>query len=143
MQINFYQTDDLFHRAIAPILTKILEEKKRALIFCQNAELLNQINEGLWSFSKTKFIPHGTKEDEVLPEQQPVLLTSELENLNKANYLIMLDQANDEFAENFEKVFYFFNNDSLKKSKDLWRYYKAKSATINFYKKEQDKWVAV
>lgn len=143
MQINFYQTDDLLHKAIAPILMKILEEKKRAVIYCPDAKLLNQIDEGLWSFSKTKFIPHGSKNDDIDPKLQPVLLTVSEENLNQADYLIMFDKISDDFGKKFEKVFYFFNNDSLQKSKELWRHYKSQTATLNFYKKEQDKWVAV
>ena len=142
MQINFYQTNDLIHKSIAPILTKILEDGKRALIFSKNQELLNQIDEGLWSFSKTKFIPHGLAQEEIPPLKQPILLTKEPKNLNAANYLIMLDKTDDDFVADFEKVFYFFGDQNLAPAKDLWRYYKSKSATLNFYKKEQDKWVA-
>lgn len=141
MQINFYQTEDLIHKAIAPILTKILEEKKRALIFCQNQDLINQIDDGLWSFSKTKFIPHGTENDDIKAQDQPIFLSSKQQNQNQSSYLIMLDKIDDDFGKNFEKIFYFFNNDSLAKSKEMWRYYKSKNFTLNFYKKENDKWV--
>jgi len=143
MNINFYQTDEIIHKSIASILSKILEDNKRALIFCQNQELLNQINDGLWSFSKTKFIPHGKIDDEVESQKQPILLTSKLENNNNSDYLIMLEKADDEFIKKFEKSFYFFNDNNLKESKDLWRYYKNKSADLKFYKREKDKWVFV
>jgi DNA polymerase IIIc chi subunit len=142
MQINFYQTDGILHKSIAPILTKILEEEKRALIFCTNQELLKQLDDGLWSFSKTRFIPHGTKDDEVKADKQPILLSQTQENLNNSSYLIMLDKADDDFIKKFDKVFYFFGSDNLKQSKDLWRYYKEKSAKLNFYKREQDKWIS-
>lgn len=141
MKINFYQTNDLLHKSIAPILLKILEENKRALIFAQEKDLLQQIDDGLWSFSKTKFIPHGTINDDVKPEDQPVFLHDSAKNLNDADYLIMLDKLEDKFLDNFEKIFYFFNDDSLAKAKDLWRYYKSKDFELNFYKKEGTKWV--
>ncbi len=142
MNINFYQTNDILHKSITPILIKILEEKKQALIFCQDLELLGQIDDGLWSFSKTKFIPHGKENDNIKANQQPIFLSNNQENLNNANYLITFSKVEDEFIQKFEKTFYFFNDNSLKASKELWRYYKEKSATLNFYKKEQDKWVA-
>lgn len=143
MQINFYQTNDILHKSIAPILLKILEEKKRALIFCTNAELLEQIDAGLWSFSKTKFVPHGTKNDEFKEEDQPILITADPENKNNSDYLIILDKAEDDFIKSFEKTFYFFGEHNLKESKKLWKEYKEKAANLNFYKKEKDKWVFV
>ena len=143
MHINFYQTNDILHKSIAPILMKILEEKKRALIFCPNDELLKQIDDGLWSFSKTKFIPHGTNQDKIKQENQPILISKTAENNNNSNYLIMLEKVEDDFVSKFEKVFYFFGDHNLQESKNLWRDYKAKSANLNFYKKDKDKWVFV
>jgi len=143
MHINFYQTNDILHKSIAPILMRILEEKKRALIFCKNEELIRQIDDGLWSFSKTKFIPHGTLEDKIKAENQPVFISNQEENSNNSSYLIMLDQAEDDFIRKFEKSFYFFGDQNLQESKNLWRYYKSKSANLNFYKKDQDKWICI
>ncbi len=143
MEINFYQIDDILHKSMAPLLQKILEDKKKVLIYSKNAELLKQIDDGLWSFSKTKFLPHATKFEKSDPIKNPIFLTDSEENENQAEFLIMLDQTSDDFAKNFTKIFHFFDNNNLAEAKKLWSYYKQKSANLNFYKKDQGKWIKV
>jgi len=140
MQINFYQTNDILHKSIAPILLKILEEGKRALILSKNQDLLTQIDDGLWSFSKTKFVPHGTKNDKITSQNQPIFLSSIEENSNNASYLIFLDKPEDKFITSFDKNFYFFNDDNKKEAQNLWLHYKKLNYKLNFFKKESDKW---
>ncbi len=143
MKINFYQTSDILHKNIAPILIKILEEKKKALILFKDEELLNQVDSGLWSFSKTKFLPHGKDGDNIKITDQPILLSQKEENDNNSSYLILFHQANDNFIANFEKIFYFFDEENKKESQKLWRYYKNLDAELNFFKKEADKWIKI
>ena len=54
MEINFYQVDDIAYKAMAPLLIKVLEEDKKAFILCQNQDQMQEIDNGLWQFSKTK-----------------------------------------------------------------------------------------
>ncbi|MFT6332730.1 MAG: DNA polymerase IIIc chi subunit [Lentimonas sp.] len=142
-EINFYQIDDIIYKSIAPILTKILQDDKKAFIFCQNEKQLEEIDNGLWNFSKTKFIPHCTKNDKLNLEEQPILISNDQENLNRANYLIKLNEASEEFLVGFEKIFYFFGDGNLGEARKLWKSYKDKSYELNFYKKEGASWKKV
>jgi DNA polymerase IIIc chi subunit len=141
MEINFYQLENLDCKVIAQILLKIKEEKKRTLIYAKTDEILKQIDEVLWSFSKTKFLPHATKWEKVNPLEQPTFLTNEENNQNQAEFLLMLDEVSDDFLKKFEKIFYFFNNSNLESARKLYSNYKKKSFSINFYKKDGDKWI--
>ena len=141
MEINFYHLDNLDFKVIAQILLKIREEKKRTLIYSKTDEILKQIDEVLWSFSKTKFLPHGTKWEKINPLEQPTFLTNEENNQNKAEFLLMLDEVSDDFLKKFEKIFYFFSNSNIEFARKLYSNYKKKSFTINFYKKDGDKWI--
>lgn len=143
MEINFYQTDDIPHKAIAPLLQKMLEDKKKVLIYSENAELLKQIDSGLWSFSKTKFLPHATRFDKINALKNPIFLTDNQENENAADFLIVFDKISDNFAQKFTKIFHFFDNNNLSKAREIWSYYKQKSANLNFYKKQENKWLKV
>lgn len=140
-EINFYQLENFDYKAIAAILLKVREENKRSLIFVKNEEIIKILDEGLWSFSKTKFLPHSTKFDRLKPSEQPTFITNEENNENKAEYLITLDEVNDEFLKNFQKAFYFFNNSNLEKARALYRKYQKQSLSLNFYKKDGDKWI--
>jgi DNA polymerase III subunit chi len=142
MEINFYQisADDVNYKAMAPLLLKILEEQKKACIYCSNEAELAEIDAGLWSFSKTKFIPHATLKDGVDANRQPVFIDQEEQNHNKAEFLVMMQPVSDDFLNSFERVFYFFNDEGLQEARKQWKIYKEKSFALNFYKKEKGKW---
>jgi DNA polymerase IIIc chi subunit len=143
MEINFYQVDDIIYKAIAPLLIKVLDEEKKALIYCQNEQQVEEIDNGLWQFSKTKFVPHGTKTTKLEPAKQPIFITDQLTNSNQSHYLIMLDEVEEKFLNQFEKIFYFFGSGNVADARKLWAKYKKQSFALNFYKKADGGWVKV
>lgn len=131
-EINFYQTDEAVAKSIAPLLLKVLGEKKRVFIFCQNKAQVSEIDSALWNYGRNKFIPHSTISDrEFDPKRQPVFISDKEENLNSADFLLFIDQPSEAFISKFSRVFYFFEEG--KKS--------AKIKPTNFYKKVDGKWV--
>lgn len=142
MEINFYQCDESLTKSIAPLTLKILEEKKKALIFSKDASRLAEIDSGLWSYGKNKFIPHVTLDDkDFILERQPILLSNKEENSNKADYLILTEESSEAFLSNFSRVFYFFDALSLDAAKTAATKYKKIATKFNSYKKEDGKWV--
>ncbi len=143
-EIIFYQVDDIVAKSIATLLLKVLEDQKKALIFCKNLEKIKEIDNILWQFSKTKFIPHTTIFDKEVQEfsnftRQPVLISNKEENSNQADYLILSDKTSFDFIKNFSKVFYFYDSMMIDEIKNF-------IATINSefkiksYKKIDGKW---
>ncbi len=131
-EINFYQVDDTVGRSIAPLLLKILEEGKKALIFVKNENLIKEIDGALWVYGRNKFIPHVTIFDkEFEMKRQPILITNLEENSNEADYLVFLDEPNEAFVSGFKRVFYFYEAGKLS----------AKLRPTNSYKKQDGKWV--
>ncbi len=131
-EINFYQVDETIIKALAPLLIKVLDEKKKALVFCGSENLVKEIDASLWSYGRSKFIPHITVFDkEFEMNRQPILITNKEENLNKADYLVFLDQPSDAFISSFSRVFHFYEPGKLT----------AKLKPTNSYKKEDGKWV--
>ena len=139
MEINFYQSEEVIYKAIAPILIKILDQEKKAYIFTKD-ENIKEIDDGLWSFSKTKFVPHATTFDNLKITEQPIFIGSKLENINNANYLIKTTPAEEEFCKKFERICYFFNSENLKEARDLWKKYQSQNFELNFYKKDKSNW---
>ncbi len=131
-EINFYQVDEAIGKSIAPLLLKILGEKKKVLIFCREQNLIQEIDGALWNYGRNKFIPHASIFDkEFEPKRQPVLLTNKEENLNSSDYLVFLDEPSKAFISGFSRIFYFFEE-----GKNL-----AKIKPTNSYKKDAGKWV--
>jgi DNA polymerase IIIc chi subunit len=102
--------------------------------------MIQKLDLGLWNFSKTKFLPHITDQDDFELESQPILLTQREENLNKANFLLIFSEKSEEFMSNFDRIFYFFGPNDLSEARKFWKESKEKSYNLNFYKKEKEGW---
>ncbi len=142
MEINFYQFDETLTKSVAPLILKILEEKKKALIFSRDSLRIKEVDDGLWSYGKNKFIPHITIFDQdFILERQPILISDREENSNQADYLILTEKVSEEFAKKFSRIFYFFNALGVEEAKKTAASYKKIASKFNSYKKEDAKWV--
>ena len=146
-EITFYQIDDTLSKAIAPLLIKVLDEKKKAVVFCKNPAKFKEIDDGLWTYGKYKFIPHLTPADKEISEKfgwerQPILLTSEENNLNDASYLALVEEASQDFIASFERVFYFYEASDVAAAKAFSGKIAKMLKKVSSYKKEAGKWVA-
>lgn len=132
MELNFYQTNEELSKVVAPLAIKILEEKKRVLIFTKSEKLIREIDSSMWSHGRNKFIPHITIFDVDFDlKRQPILITNKEENANEADYLIFFDEPSKNFISTFQRAFHFFSEAS----------YKGDLKAQNFYKKQDGKWV--
>lgn len=131
-EINFYQVDETIIKALAPLLIKVLDEKKKAVVFCGSENLVKEMDASLWSYGRNKFIPHITVFDADFDMlRQPILITNKEENLNKADYLVFLDEPSAAFISSFSRVFHFYELGKLN----------TKLKPTNSYKKLDGKWV--
>lgn len=140
-EINFYQIDDVVTKSLAPLLIKVVDDKKKALVFCADAAKFKEIDDSLWSYGKHKFVAHATLADKDLEqfgwERQPVFLVNKEENVNKADYLALIGEASEGFIAGFARVFYFYEARELEAVKKFSKKFKK----VNAYKKVDAKWV--
>jgi DNA polymerase-3 subunit chi len=141
-EINFYQCDETLSRSIAPLLLKVLEEDKKALIFSSDQVRIKEIDDGLWVYGKNKFIPHITIFDkDFVLKRQPILISDKEENSNQADYLVLTEGASEDFIKSFSRVFYFFDRLQIDVARKLAEKYQSLATKFNSYKKEDGKWV--
>ena len=74
-------------KGIAKILETIIQKDFTIHFICENKAAMKQLDLSLWTYSSLAFLPHATEEDQYL-EQQKILLTTKIDNLNKANVLV-------------------------------------------------------
>lgn len=142
MEINFYQCDESLVKSIAPLMLKILEENKKAFIFSSDSARTQEIDVGLWSYGKNKFIPHILISDKnFVLERQPILISDKEENSNKADYLVLMEEVSEDFISNFSRIFYFYDSLNLDAAKKTAKKYQKLATKFNSYKKEDLKWV--
>lgn len=79
---------------VLKLVEKCLERGWRSAIQSPNLERLKSLDQALWTFDRLVFLPHGMDSDPY-PEEQPVLLTQAIKNVNQANVRIFIDEASD------------------------------------------------
>ena len=93
-EIRFYQvTASEVDRALPRLVEKVYSSGKRILIYCSTPERMKQLDTILWTFTPKVFLPHGTLFD-MMPESQPVLLSTNAANTNNAK-VVVLDQGQE------------------------------------------------
>ena len=86
---------------------------------------MEYINSFLWSFNDESFLPHGSKKDG-FAEEQPIWISSDSNNSNHAEFLFLIDGAEDNVSQ-YNRVFNIFNGNSeeaLIQARRLWKEYK-------------------
>ncbi len=92
-EIRFYHLERQSQGQVIPvILTKALERGHRIVVKMCDEPQVAQMNEHLWSFNASSFLPHGCDKDGKA-EQQPVWITCKDENPNKADVIIIAQGA--------------------------------------------------
>lgn len=93
MHISFYEGLEAVY-IIPRLISKAYEQKQRGVVWLTDPALYQPINDVIWTFSKTTFIPHGGKEDGISPDLQAFWLTATLGNPNSSDTLFVVNGAN-------------------------------------------------
>lgn len=79
MQVGFYHTAGDNPAAVDAVLPALLEKAvgagNRILLVAPTAARQQRLDEALWSYRDTSFLPHGKPEDGP-PEEQPILIVN-------------------------------------------------------------------
>lgn len=135
-EIRFYH---LQRRTLEDVLPQILgialTRGMRGLVMTGTAERMNALNSHLWTFQNDSFLPHGTAEEE-LPQYQPVCLTTQDENPNAADLLILADGATSQNVGDFKMTCEIFDgNDeqAVADARTRWTAYKEQGHDLTYY----------
>ena len=108
MQVRFYQlTSAPLGKVLPKLLEKIYEQRQRILVLCANEDEVKAFNDGLWTYSPSSFLPHGTSK-EGQAENQPIWLSSKIEKPNGATVCVSIEPTKLEDLGGFETVVYLF-----------------------------------
>ena len=111
--INFYhlnKTNTYF--ALAKLLEKAFVKKKNALVRTNSNKITEEIDETLWSYDRSSFVPHSKPGDKH-NTLSPIYITDEKNNPNNAIYLFIINTSNFSISEisEFQRTFILFNNE--------------------------------
>ncbi|WP_375196634.1 DNA polymerase III subunit chi [Sphingobium sp.] len=146
MQVDFYQLSrDPVELVLPAIAGRILELGERLLVVAQEPERLERISAGLWAGPQESFLAHG-RAGEGAESVQPVLLAQECPAVdlvaNGARHVALADGLWREEALDYERVFYFFDAQSIEGARSSWRELsRREGVTPRFWRQEGRKWV--
>jgi DNA polymerase-3 subunit chi len=141
-EIRFYHLERRrVDQALPTLLERALEESRRVLVRASSEEMVAALNERLWTYDDASFLPHGAAGDGD-PMEQPIFLTSELDNPNAATMLVQLSGADSSEADDaFDLVVLMFDGRdeaALAQARGEWRRLKDRGRTISYWRESDE-----
>ena len=108
-EIGFYHLQgSRLEQALPRLLQKIISLGHRIVLLAGSPDRLKALNEQLWTYGRGSFLPHGAAGDG-RAEEQPIYLTAEVENLNGATVLVLVDGADPADKSAFDRCLDMFD----------------------------------
>lgn len=145
ININFYCIEEDMNQFLYSFLTKLVENQKKVIIYSENQEKADKLDELLWTMKKTAFLPHLKNTDKGW-DKTPLLISNKKENIINAHFLLISNFLDDdEFLQRFEKIFYIFspiNQNLVSEAEKNWQKCLDKKYNLNYLKKDiNGKWI--
>ena len=144
VDIRFYHLQEYStEQALPMLIEKTLQRDLRSLVLASSEHRLSQLSQALWTFRDDSFLPHGTATDPY-PEKQPVLLSTEFENLNNAQILFLTDRT--DFPNNLDDftiiatLFDHRDQEAVQLARTAWKSLKDKHQ-LTYWQQISGKWV--
>ena len=143
-EIWFYHLERApLERVLPELLEKTLAKGWRAQVRVGNQEQLDALNTLLWTYRPDSFLPHGSAKDGNEPDQ-PISLTLDDSNINKANALFLVDGALPGDVSDFERCISIFDgndDEALQGARDFWKHAKGQGRAVTYWQQsERGKW---
>lgn len=122
---------------LPPLLEKCLERDWRVVVESGSAERRDALNQHLWSYRDESFLPHGTRDDG-FESEQPVFLSDQNDNPNRANIRFLVDRAPiSSVSDDYDRVVLVFDgrdDDALQEARRSWKTLKGEGHTVTYWK---------
>jgi len=129
---------------LTSLIEKSIENNWNSVVLLDNIERMEEINDFLWSYKDTSFLPHGSQNDKN-SELHRVYLTCEEENPNDSDVIFSIDGLLIKNINSWQRCIYIFNEQNLKVVDQFNAYKKNIDQSQHFLKSfEQDtngKWI--
>lgn len=129
-EIRFYHLQNQsLEQALPALLSKAFQNGHRIIVKAPS-DMVERLNEHLWTYHADSFLPHGTEKDGNA-ENQPIWITDKDENPNNADLLILTHNLESENVADFKMTCEIFdgrNDNDVSAARARWKAYMANEA---------------
>jgi DNA polymerase-3 subunit chi len=140
-EIGFYHlTRSTMAQALPQLLARTLATGQRALVLGSSSDGIDTLSGALWA--QPGWLPHGTASDGDA-DLQPIWLSTAAEPLNGARYLFLIDGAETDRVNDYERVFDLFdgnNPDAVTAARVRWKTAKDAGHTLAYWQQTESSW---
>jgi DNA polymerase III subunit chi len=144
-EILFYHLQRQPIEKVLPVLIeRSLERGWRVTVQSSSDERIDALDAHLWTYRDDSFLPHGTYKESAAPEQ-PVLLTVNDENLNRASVRFLIDDSPiPADAATYDRLVLLFDGEdevAVDTARSRWRDAKAQGFEVTYWQADgQGRW---
>jgi len=133
-------------QALPDLLEEALAKGMRCVVQAPSAEQVEALNERLWTYSETSFLPHGAARDGDAP-MQPIYLTQGEENPNGAMLRLLLTGvdaapfAGTPAGRAYERIVLLFDGrdeDARAEARRQWTLVKSAGEPLSYWREGED-----
>ena len=140
-EIGFYHlTRSTLPQALPQLLARTLAAGQRALVLGASAAGLDALSTALWA--QPGWLPHGLASDGD-PDLQPIWLTTEAGPLNGARYLFLVDGAETDRLNEYDRAFDLFDGNSpeaVAAARVRWKTAKDAGHSLAYWQQTESSW---
>ncbi len=130
-------------QALPALLQQAYGEGRRVVVRAPSQEMVDALNDRLWTYDDASFLPHGAAGDGD-PMSQPVSLTAKVENPNGASMLVLVAGAETSPDDaTFDWVVRLFDGrdpEAIAEARREWRRLKDEGRTLSYWREGEDGW---
>jgi DNA polymerase-3 subunit chi len=120
-------------KIVCDIVEKCYLANKRAVVYAKDKEEANTLDQLLWNWKQSSFLPHLRSESLNTSFEEPIVITSQIEDSFDYNTLILLDAVAQETLNKFHTAIEFvekYDITRLTESRERYKMYKANKYNI-------------
>ena len=129
-------------QALPELLEKTLQRGWKAMVRTPAEDRIDHLDAWHWRYRDDRFLPHAPA-SEPDAARQPILLTSDIENLNAADALFLIDGAEPGDLSGYQRCIVVFDGadeDQLRTARAQWTAVKARGLPMSYWKQQARGW---
>lgn len=135
-EVRFYHLQKVtLAQALPRLLEKIYAKGMKTKVLMQDAEDIKTMDQSLWTYSTSVFLPHGSAPDS-FAQEQPIWLTTGNDNPNDAEVLVVCRGADPGADPRFKIICFIFDGtdpDNLAQARARWLDYQQKDYNLSYW----------